>query len=106
MRQDFNATVLTSNIRALVQWDLKEEIEAENREKSRKYEYKLNTDLTIGRLKDNVVKLVLEQGDLSGFYEGLKKQMKRDLIPVRPGRRFPRKRRNRQKYTMNKKRAL
>jgi hypothetical protein len=57
-------------------------------------------------LLTTLVKLVLEQGDLSGFYEGLKKQMKRDLVPIRPGRRFARKRRNRQKYPMNKKRAL
>lgn len=106
VRQDFYATVLTNNIRALIHWDLQDEVAEENRRDSRRYQYQLNRNLSIGRLKDQIITLVLDQGDLQTFYEELKCQMKRNMLPIRPGRHFPRKRKNRQKYTMTKKRAL
>jgi hypothetical protein len=106
VRQDFHATVLTNNIRALIQWELQEEIEAENQRKTRKYQYQLNKNLSIGRLKDTIVLLILDHGDLQAFYDDLKRQMKRNMVPIRPGRHFPRKRKNHQKYSMTKKRAL
>ncbi len=106
VRQDFHATVFTQNIRGLIQWDLQEEIERENQSTSRKYAYKLNTNLCIGRLKDTIVTLVLGQGDLSACYSQLTRQFKRNMLPIRPGRHFPRKRKNHQKYTMTKRRAL
>jgi hypothetical protein len=106
VRQDFYATVLTSNIQGLIQWELQEEIEAENRSASRKYQYRLNKNVSIGLLKDTLVTLLLEHGDLQGFYEEVKRQMKRSIVPIRPGRRVPRTRKTRQKYTMNKRRAL
>jgi hypothetical protein len=106
VRQDFYATVLTNNIRGLIHWELQEEVEEENRSKERKYAYQLNRNLSIGRLKDRIVTLILEQGDLQAFYEDLKREMKRNMVPIRPGRQFPRKRKNRQKYSMTKKRAL
>ncbi len=106
IRQDFYATVLTNNIRGLIHWDLQEEVEAENQRKGRTYPYQLNTNLSIGRLKDRLVTLLLEQGDVPTFYDELKQQITRTMTPIRPGRNFPRTRKNRQKYTMTKKRAL
>jgi hypothetical protein len=106
VRQDFYATVLTNNIRGLIHWELQDEVEQENQSSTRKYAYQLNKNLSIGRLKDRIVTLMLEQGDLQEFYTDLKREMKRNMIPLRPGRHFPRKRKNRQKYTMTKKRAL
>jgi hypothetical protein len=106
VRQDFSATVLTNNIRALIHWELQEEIDEENQRGTRRYQYQLNRNLSIGRLKDQIVTLVLNQGDLTAFYADLKAQMKRNMLPIRPGRHFPRTRKNHQKYTMTKKRAL
>jgi len=106
VRQDFYATVLTNNIRGLIHWELQEEVEQENQRKTRTYAYQLNRNLSIGRLKDRIVTLILGQGDLQPFYEELKREMKRNMVPVRPGRHVPRKRKNHQKYPMNKKRAL
>jgi hypothetical protein len=105
VRQDFYATVLTNNIRALIHWELQDEVNAENQQSSRRYQYQLNRNLSVGRLKDQLITLVLNQGDLTAFYDNLKGQMKRNMLPIRPGRHFPRKRKNRQKYTMTKKRA-
>jgi hypothetical protein len=106
VRQDFYATVLTSNIQGLIQWELQEEIEAENRSAGRKYQYQLNKNVSIGLLKDTLVTLLMEQGDLQAFYTELKDQMKRHRVPIRPGRRRPRTRKTRRKYPMNKRRAL
>jgi hypothetical protein len=106
VRQDFYATVLTSNIQGVIQWELQEEIEAEDRSASRKYQYRLNKNVSIGLLKDTLVTLLLEQGDLQEFYADMKRQMKRHRIPIRPGRRKPRTRKTRRKYPMNKRRAL
>lgn len=106
VRQDFYATVLTNNLRGLIHWELQEEVEAENQRKARKYQYQLNRHLSIGRLKDRLVTLILDQGDLQTFYEEVKGEMKRNMVPIRPGRQFPRKRKNHHKYTMTKKRAL
>lgn len=106
VRQDFYATVLTNNIQGLIQWELQEEIEGDNRSKPRKYQYALNKNVSIGLLKDTLVTLLVEGGDLQSFYSSLKRQMKQSIVPIRPGRRFSRKRKNRQKYTMNTRRAL
>ncbi len=106
VRQDFYATVLTSNIQGLIQWELQEEIAVDNQSTSRKYQYQLNKNVSIGLLKDTLVTLILEEGDLQAFYRELKRQMKRNIVPIRLGRSVPRKRKNHQKYTMNTRRAL
>ena len=108
VQQAVYATVLTNNIRGLIQGELAEEVAAEREAKlpETKYHYGLNTHLAIGRLKDDLVTLLLGQGDLEAFYRRLKQRMKRSLVPLRPGRQFPRKRKNHQKYTMTKRRAL
>jgi hypothetical protein len=106
VRQDFYATVLTNNIQGLIQWELQEEIDADNQSKPRKYRYQLNKNVSIGLLKDTLVTLIVAGGDLQSFYSSLKQQLKRNVVPIRPGRRFPRKRNNHQKYPPNKRRAL
>ena len=106
VRQDFYATVLTSNIQGVIQWELQEEIETENRSATRKYQYRLNKNVSIGLLKDTLVTLLMDQGDLQAFYTEMKDQMKRHRVPIRPGRRRPRTRKTRRKYAMNKRRAL
>ena len=106
VRQDFYATVLTHNIQGVIQWELQEEIETENRSAARKYQYRLNKNVSIGLLKDTLVMLLMDQGDLQEFYDMVKDQMQRYCVPIRPGRRKPRTRKTRRKYPMNKRRAL
>jgi hypothetical protein len=106
VRQDFYATVLTNNIQGLIQWELQDEIEGDNQSKARKYQYQLNKNVSIGLLKDTLITLLMEGGDLQAFYRSVKQQMKRNIVPIRPHRRFPRKRKHHQKYPMNKRRAL
>ena len=105
--QDFHATVLTCNINALVLNDVEQELAVENAAKpERKHTYKANRNLSIATLKDNVVRLLLDQIDVESFYRDLIEQVKRNKVPIRPGRHFRRKRRHKSKYSINKKRAL
>lgn len=112
VKQDVQATVLTNNMRGLIQGELAAELAEEVAKKREQrlpetpYCYRLHTPLAIGRLKDDLVTLLLGQGDLQVFYRRLKQRMKRSLVPIRPGRQFPHKRKNHQKYTMTKRRAL
>ena len=105
--QDFHATVLACNINALIINDVDQELEAENALRSdRKHAYKANRNLSIAKLKDNVIRLLFDEVEVVSFYEGLKREIKRHKVPIRPGRSYPRKRRHKSKYSMNKKRAL
>ena len=105
--QDFHATVLACNINALILNDVDQELEAENVLRSdRKHAYKANRNLSIAKLKDNVIRLLVGEVEVVSFYEGLKQELKRNKVPIRPGRSYPRKRRHKSKYSMNKKRAL
>ncbi len=64
MKQDVHATVLTNTIRGLIQWELeaeRAEQEAQRRAQhlpETKYRYRVNTNLAIGRLKDELVSLL------------------------------------------------
>lgn len=106
VRQDFYATVLTNNIQGLIQWELDDEIEVDNQRQARNYQYQLNKNVSIGLLKDTLITLLLDGGDLQAFYSSLKQEMKRNIVPIRPHRRFPRKRKHHHKYPMNTRRAL
>jgi len=105
--QDFHATVLACNINALIINEVDQELERENSLRSdRKDAYKANRNFSIAKLKDNMIRLLLDEVDVESFYEGLKREIKRQKVPIRRGRSFPRKRRHHSKYSMNKKRAL
>lgn len=105
--QDFHATVFTNNIKNLIQSEVQSEVDEDNRIKNRKYQYKINNNLSLGRLKNNLVRLLSEEGDLTLFYEELKRDIKRGIVPIRPGRRFSRKKKRQGlKYKMNRKRAI
>jgi len=73
VQQDVHATVFTNNIRGLIQGELAAELAeevAKKREQSlpeTTYGSRLNTHLAIGRLKDDLVPLLLGQGDLQAF---------------------------------------
>jgi len=105
--QDFHTTVLACNINALIINDIDQDLEAENALRSdRKHAYKANRNLSIAKLKDNVIRMLLGEVEVASFYERLKREIKRHKVPIRPGRSYPRKRRHQSKYSMNKKRAL
>ena len=107
IEQDFHATILTCNIRALLAIEAQEELQMQNPEKLLKYEYKINKNVSAGVLKDEIIKILLNSdSDLESFCERLKMQMKRSMVPIRPGRNYARRKKNNKKYPMNNRRCM
>ena len=106
--QDFYAALFIANIQTLMVTELNEELQ-ENQ--TTKYQYKVNTNLSYGFLKDRIVDLFLSKKEIDEVFEELKKIFKSHLIPIRPNRKFERhkdKYRNRTvpKVTKNQRNAL
>lgn len=102
IEQDFHATVLTANVRALLGAEAQEELEQLYPKKELKYTYKINKNISLSILKDEIVKALLDPTiDLKVFCERLKQTMKKSTIPVRLGRSLSRTKKNRRKFPMN-----
>ena len=121
VEQDFHATVLIANSHALLMLEAEEEMKKQQKDflgcsdqaslektkvsflASRKYEYCVNKNVSFEALKNEFVSVLLDShSDIEKFCKEIKKLMKCDLIPKRPGRSFRRLRRNtRRKYHMN-----
>jgi hypothetical protein len=107
IEQDFHATVFTGNIRALLAEEAEWEEKQKNPKKQWKYDYKINKNISISVLKDEIVEVLFDsERDLKAFCEQMKKLMKKSTIPIRPGRKFAHIRKNNRKYPMNRRRAL
>ena len=85
IQQDFNAAIFISNLQSLIVNDLEEEIREET--KDRKLKYKVNTNLSYGFLKNRIITLLEENGDME---TELKKLFKEHLVPIRPNRKYKR----------------
>ena len=90
IEQDFYATVFAGNISALLMLEAQEEIEENFAEKPLKYKYKINRNILIGTIKNEIIDILMGQQDLNKYCEKLKKRIKRNLVPIRPGRKFSR----------------
>lgn len=107
VEQDFHASVLAANARALLALEATEEImqEVENSDKPniRKYRYSINKKVSMEKFKDSFVEMLLNvDQDIEEFCIKTKKQMKRHLCPIRPGRSFRRVRKHpNRKFHMN-----
>ncbi|WP_147564347.1 hypothetical protein [Clostridium tyrobutyricum] len=81
-----------------------------HKDKNLKYEYKVNTNILIGKLKDNLILIMLEWSPRkrSKMLGKLEAEIKRNIIPIRPHRSFERKNNKSTQMAnrMNKKRAL
>ncbi|WP_258112653.1 IS4 family transposase [Alicyclobacillus sp. SP_1] len=108
IEQDFHATTLLSNMASVIEQDALEEVQAQN--SGRKYEeYKINHNILVGKLKNKLVEVILEDDDekRSAIYRRLLHELTRNIVPVIKGRTHPRKTRpGANKYAKNKRRPL
>ena len=106
IEQDFHATVFAGNIRAL----LAEEAQTEEDQiylRKYKYDYKINKNISISILKDEIVQALYDpKRDLEIFCEQIKTAMKKSTVPTRPKRKFAHTRKTLRKFPMNRRRAL
>jgi hypothetical protein len=109
IKQDFYATVYLSNMVTLAKMDADIMISEKNKGKNLKYEYKVNTNILIGKLKNSLVYMLLEENPRkrSKLLKKTIKEISNNIIPIRPGRKNHRRMTLRaNKNPMNKKRAL
>lgn len=107
IEQDFHATIFTCNMRTLLAIEAEEELRAQNPEKMLKYEYKINKNVSAAVLKNEIIEILLNSdSDLENFCDRLKTQMKRSMVPIRPGRNYARCKKRNQKYPMNNRRCM
>lgn len=103
VEQDFHATVLATNAHALLSLEALREIQSLEVNVNRKYDYAVNKKVSIKELKHDFVKILINlEYDIEAFCSNVKKTMKKDRIPIRPGRSFERVvKHRRRKYHMN-----
>lgn len=91
IKQDFYATVLTCNIALILAQEAQDEVEALSAtNKQTKYMYKINRNILIGTIKNEILILILGDHDITLYCEKLKRRFKRSLVAIRPNRRYPR----------------
>ena len=109
IKQDFYATMYLENMVSLAKMDANVIIQRENKDKNLKYECKVNTNILIGKLKNSLVYMLLEDSSRkrSRILDKIMKEISRNIIPIRPGRSFIRRMTVRaNKKPLNKKRSL
>lgn len=107
--QDFNTALFISNVQTLIVSELEEEIEQIS--KTRKYQYKINTNLSYGFLKNKIITLFLSDKSIDDIVTELKILFKQHLVPIRPNRSNKRnsskfRKRKKPKITKNQKDAF
>jgi hypothetical protein len=84
-----------------------EELDAEHKTRSLKYNYKINKRIAIATMKDRLMKGLLDRkSDMEVLCNDLKAEIKKNLCPVRPDRKFKRAKKNRLKYGRTTRRCI
>lgn len=86
IEQDFYATVFTCNAASLLSQEAQEELNLVLADKNIKYTYKINRNILIGTIKNEILEIFLGDQNLEEYCEMLKKRLKKSLVAVRPGR--------------------
>ena len=91
--QDFYTTVLLSNLVAFAKLQADESIQEKIRNKNLKYEYKANTNIAIGVLKDRLILAIIEKNPKKQYriMQKVMKAITKNTVPIRTGRSYPRK---------------
>jgi hypothetical protein len=103
VKQDFFANALIENIRSIIAMDA--QIEVEEKRCDSQYEYKVNKNLSIGFLKDEIIRLLLS--DDPNYIDKVIDLFAIEPVPVRPNRHVPRMQRvSLKRHRMNYRRAF
>lgn len=89
IQQDFYCAIFISNIQSIIVNDLQQEIISENN--SRRYDYKINTNLSYGFLKNRILELIVRDVPLESVLQELEALFLKNTIPIRSNRTNTRK---------------
>ena len=107
--QDFYATLFVSNVQSLIVGEINKELALKSGKT--KYQYKVNTNLSYGFMKDRIITMFFSEKPMEIIVSELRDLFKKHTIPIRPNRKFKRdidkyRLRGRPKVFINKKDAL
>ena len=108
--QDFYCTLFLSNVQSLLVSEANDELKMQHIT-DKKYEYKVNTNLSIGFIKTRIIDLFLKESDEEETLKELEGLFLKTLIPIRPNRSYERnpnkyRKRVKPKITKNYRTAL
>lgn len=84
IRQDFFCAIFISNLQSIIVNDLQEELNAKNQ--NTKLNYKINTNLSYGFLKNRILELLFKEASLEEVYKNLENLFLQNTVPIRPNR--------------------
>ncbi|MBP7331203.1 MAG: IS4 family transposase [Firmicutes bacterium] len=109
VEQDFYASIYLSNMAALAKNEANERVALRNQGKNLKYDYRVNVNILIGKLKDSMVLMLLEDNPdkRTEMFQRVMDEISKNVVPTRPGRAFNRRKSlNANKHSANQKRSL
>ena len=88
IEQDFYASIYLSNMAELIRIQNEETRKEKHKGKELKYEYKINTNLLIGTLKDQLVAMLFEKSPRkrNKILKKIMVQISNNYVPIRPNR--------------------
>ena len=94
--QDFFATLYLANLVGVLAFDNRKEIEKIHNTPENIHRYKLNINMTISILKQNVIELLScpPPDETAALFANIARRLQNCVVPVRPRRSEPRKRRH------------
>lgn len=89
VQQDYYCSLLMSNLQSLLCSEANDEIKS-NSGNGKKYEYKVNVNLSLGFIKNRLVDILLNSQPAEKTLDQIKSLFIKNKIPIRPGRSLPR----------------
>jgi len=84
IQQDFFCAIFISNIQSIIVNGLTEELSAQNQDTQ--YNYKVNTNLSYGFLKNRILELLCKQAPLDTIFQELETLFVKNTVPIRNNR--------------------
>jgi hypothetical protein len=84
VQQDFFCAIFISNLQSIIVNDLEKELSIKN--KNTKLDYKINTNLSYGFLKNRILELLFKEAPLEEVFNELENLFLQNTIPIRPNR--------------------
>lgn len=84
IQQEFNCALYMSNMQTILTNDSQEEIT--EKYESRKYEYKVNSTLSLSFIRERLIKIYSQKKDTEKLLEELKELFIKNVVPIRNGR--------------------
>lgn len=109
IEQDFYASIYLINMVSLLQNEANVIICEEDKQKNLKHTYQVNTNIVIGKLKEYMILILLEDRATvrQKLFERVMKEIIKNKTPIRPGRKYPRNKNSKSnKFVPSRKRCL